>query len=155
MQKISKYNKGFTLIELLVVIAIIGILASVVLVSLNNARGKAVDVKVISDVKQIKTAIESGYSGAAYPDLTNDSPVYGGFVSNGNPSTSTLNTLISNANEAGSQINIVNEPNTAGSPVFGYAIYGRLISSSTRYFCIDSKGNTNLSTLTNDTSACP
>lgn len=34
-------NKGFTLIELLVVIAIIGILSSVVIVSLNNQRSKA------------------------------------------------------------------------------------------------------------------
>ena len=153
--KFHKNKTGFTLIELLVVIAIIGILASVVLVSLNSARGKAIDIKVISDVKQIKTAIEAGYSGVSYPDLTNDSPIYGGFVADGNPGTSTINVLIGNANEVGSTINVVNEPNTSGSPVLSYAVYGQLISSTTMYFCIDSKGTTNQSALTNTSSTCP
>ena len=58
-----KTNKrGFTLIELLVVIAIIGLLATIVLVSLNNARSKANDAKVKSDLSQVMLGIEMYYS---------------------------------------------------------------------------------------------
>lgn len=52
------YNKGFTLIELLVVIAIISLLSSIVLASLNLARGKSRDTRRLSDMKQIQIALE-------------------------------------------------------------------------------------------------
>lgn len=61
-------KKGFTLIELLVVIAIIGLLSTLSVVSLNNARQKSRDAKRVADVKQIQTALELYYNDAfAYP----------------------------------------------------------------------------------------
>lgn len=64
-------TKGFTLIELLVVIAIIGLLASVVLVSLNSARQKSRDAKRVSDMNQLAKALELFYNDAAgYPTGT-------------------------------------------------------------------------------------
>jgi prepilin-type N-terminal cleavage/methylation domain-containing protein len=74
----TKRKKGFTLIELLVVIAIIGILASVVLASLNSARKKSRDARRVADIKQIQLALELYFdSKSTYPDVTSKlAPTY-------------------------------------------------------------------------------
>jgi len=70
--------RGFTLIELLVVIAIIGILSSVVLASLNDARQKSRDAKRVADIKQLQLALELYFDASStYPTaLSSLAPSY-------------------------------------------------------------------------------
>lgn len=53
---------GFTIIELLVAIAIIGILASVVITSFSDSRGKSRDARRKEDLNAIRHAIELYYN---------------------------------------------------------------------------------------------
>jgi len=79
------HSKAFTLIELLIVIAIIGILSSVVVVSMGNTRAKARDARRMSDMRQILLALELYYdSYGKYPGPTSsygesESPSCGGW----------------------------------------------------------------------------
>ncbi len=66
-----KNKKGFTLIELLVVIAIIGLLATLSIVALNNARSRARDARRVADIRQIQTALELYYNDFNYYPNTN------------------------------------------------------------------------------------
>ncbi|HEV7449314.1 MAG TPA: type II secretion system protein [Candidatus Paceibacterota bacterium] len=53
----SNFKNGFTLIEMLVVIAIIGILASIIVVSLSSVRAKGRNAQRSGDVSTILNAV--------------------------------------------------------------------------------------------------
>ena len=71
-----KNKKGFTLIELLVALAIIGLLTTMGMVAMKNAREKARDARRKGDLKQVQTALGVYYNGTGNADYT----VQGTFV---------------------------------------------------------------------------
>lgn len=161
----KKYTRGFTLIELLVVIAIIGILSSVVLVSLNSARTKGKDARIISSVQQIRTLAEAGYANGLYTDFIGDADTnYAetaaiGALNSSGPNYTAAGQLVSDmTTNGGTVVYVVTENGTNNVGVSAFAIYGGLPSSGTtpnRYFCISSDGKTNQSASAATAVSCP
>jgi type II secretion system protein G len=76
-------KRSFTIIELLVVIAVIGLLASVVLVSLSGVKAKARDARRIQDLTQLQKAVELYYlTNGQYPKPARGWGVWSGHCPN-------------------------------------------------------------------------
>lgn len=143
----NKNNRGFTLIELLVVIAIIGILAALVLVALGNARDKANDARIKSNVGQLRTLAEVFYDA--------NSASYNGFKTCVDTPNSTnckgqvensITSLKADTTSAGGSI-------TAQANASNFCLESTLKSSTTTYICVDEAGQFKEKTATSCTAA--
>ncbi len=142
MLKVFNKKKGFTLIELLVVIAIIGMLSSIVLVSMGGTRKRARDARRQSDLQSVMTAMEMCYSDTTCGGA-DSYPVWL------NMSTSTIN-IDNDSPPTPLYVGPVNDPLNSGDYYYTvlansaqyYCIYTKLEAPSvSTYFCVSNKGS--------------
>lgn len=138
-----KNTKGFSLIELLVVIAIIGLLSTLAVVSLNNARMKARDTRRLGDMKSIKLALDMYYDlNGVYPGGTHSygeaSATCGGWDSSKEDMDGDGKAFIEPLVDVGLLTATPSDPNDV--PSFGCGNYNYYLYGAGDYGCDSNRG---------------
>ncbi len=150
-----KKNKGFTLIELMVVISIIGMLSSVVLASVNNARFRSRDIALQGYMKQIANlmALErtesSNFSNLnrGWVDTCNPVPAWSGRY---NSEIQRICQIMITMTEGTLQLVYIGAPQSSNNS--SYTIMARMpyqsrLAGANRYACLGANGKTSTNSL--------
>lgn len=129
-------KRGFTLIELLVVIAIIGILASIILASLNSARQKGISSKISAQLANFRSAAESYYSD--HSNYGSDNTAGNNVCSVGASDTSGLYNLEQASNYPDGVAPTCTTNAGVSSAASQWSVYHVLADGS--FYCVDSTG---------------
>jgi len=157
-------KKGFTLIELLVVVAIIGVLASVVLASLNTARAKGANAAIKANLANIRAQAEMVYDskpggvnqyGSVAEAASCTAPAANSLFATTVANTAIINDAITSAlNSAGSDATSFCGSSVGSASAWVVSVQLKSAEGANGFWCVDSTGASKGEALIASGTAC-